>query len=205
MNVRKRLPTRCLCVGLSILAAATPVPAVAQVVSPVAAVAQEAVPLDAEVVQPVPTTRIDTVGLLSPPSLGDNVDIAIGETQASSTTPGDWTQAPRPSEARAAVMLAEADAKRDISATKWKLIGMAGFLYGATMVTAYAVHPDPPATRLIGRTPEYTAFYVETWKDRSKARRVKNAWIGLGIGVAAIAGGSLWMMSTFDGGNWGGF
>ena len=34
MNVQKTLPTRCLCVGLSFLAAATPVPALAQEVLP---------------------------------------------------------------------------------------------------------------------------------------------------------------------------
>jgi hypothetical protein len=188
MNVRKRLPARCLCVGLSFLAAATPVPALAQEVLPSVALGQEVFPLVAGVVQLVPSMRIHPVGLLSPSSRGDSVDIATDEIQARSTNVGDGTEAPPLSDAQAAVMAAEADAKRDISGAKWKLLGMAGYIFGATVVAAYAVRPDPPATRLLGKSPEYTAFYVETWKDRSKARRVKHAWIGLGIGMGALMG-----------------
>jgi len=132
--------------------------------------------------------RMHPLGLLAPSSRGDSVDIAIAEIQARSTSPGDGTQAPPISDARAAVMAAEADAKRDISRTKWTLLGMAGLLYGATVVTAYAVNPDPPATRIFEKSPEYTVFYVETWKDRSHARRVKHAWIGAGIGLGALIG-----------------
>ncbi len=191
MHVRNALPARCLCVGLSFLAAATPVPALAQDVLPSVAVPQEVFPLVAGVVQLVPSMRMHPLGLLAPSSRGDSVDIAIAEIQARSTSPGDGTQAPPISDARAAVMAAEADAKRDISRTKWTLLGMAGLLYGATVVTAYAVNPDPPATRIFEKSPEYTVFYVETWKDRSHARRVKHAWIGFGIGVAAVLGGTL--------------
>ena len=191
MNILKRLPTRCLCVGLSFLAAGTPVPALAQEVLPSVAVAQDVFPLVAGVLQPVASIRIHPVGRLAPPSRGDGVDIAIDEIQARSTSPGEVTQAPPVSDARAAVMAAEADAKRDISGAKWTLIGMPGFFYGATIVTAYAVHPDPPATRLMGKSPEYTAFYEETWKDRSHARRVKHAWIGAGIGLGVLIGAAI--------------
>ena len=59
---------------------------------------------------------------------------------------------------------------------------------GAPLIAAYAVHPDPPATRLLDKTPEYTTFYVEKWKDRSKHERVKHAWIGAGIGVPVMFG-----------------
>jgi len=191
MNVRKRLPTRWLCVGLSFLAAGTPVPALAQEVLPSVAVAQDVFPVVAGVLQPVASIRTSPAGRLAPPSRGDRVELAINEIQARSTSPGEVTQAPPVSDARAAVMAAEADAKRDISRTKWTLLGMAGLLYGATVVTAYAVNPDPPATRIFEKSPEYTVFYVETWKDRSHARRVKHAWIGFGIGVAAVLGGTL--------------
>ena len=189
MNVRKRLPTRCLCVGLSFLAAGTPVPAFAQEVLPSVAVAQDVFPVVAGVLPPVASIRIHPVGRLAPPSRGDGVDIAIDEIQARSTSPGEVTQAPPVSDARAAVMAAEADAKRDISGAKWKLIGMASILsLGAPLIAAYAVHPDPPATRLLDKTPEYTTFYVEKWKDRSKHERVKHAWIGAGIGVPVMFG-----------------
>ena len=197
MNVRKRLPTRWLCVGLSFLAAGTPVPALAQEVLPSVAVAQDVFPVVAGVLQPVASIRTSPAGRLAPPSRGDRVELAINEIQARSTSPGEVTQAPPVSDARAAVMAAEADAKRDISGAKWTLIGMPGVFFGATIVTAYVVHPDPPPTRLFGKSREYTDFYVETWKDRSHARRVKHAWIGLGIGVAALAGGALLVCVTY--------
>src|SRR6266513_2442189 len=102
MNVRKRLATRCLCVGLSFLAAGTPVPALAQEVLPSVAVAQDVFPVVAGVLQPVASIRIHPMGLLAPPSRGDSVDIAIDEIQARSTNVGDRTEAPPVSEARAA-------------------------------------------------------------------------------------------------------
>ena len=102
MNVRKRLPTRCLCVGLSFLAAGTPVPAFAQEVLPSVAVAQDVFPVVAGVLPPVASIRMHPVGRLAPPSRGDGVDIAIDEIQASSTSPGEVTQAPPVSDARAA-------------------------------------------------------------------------------------------------------
>jgi hypothetical protein len=204
MHVRNGLPARCLCVGLSFLAAATPVPALAQEVLPSVAVAQDVFPLVAGVLQPVASIRIYPMGLLAPSSGGDSVDLAINGIQARSTSIGGGTEAPPVSDARAAVMAAEADAKRDISGAKWKLLGMAGLFYGATVVTAYAVNPDPPATRIFEKSPEYTAFYVETWKDRSHARRVKHAWIGFGIGMAAVLGGTLLLCGLYGGCDFGG-
>src|SRR5437773_10259063 len=170
MNVRKRLATRCLCVGLSFLAAGTPVPALAQEALPSVAVAQDVFPLVAGVLQPVASIRIHPLGRLAPPSRGDSVDLAINEIQAHSTSPGDGTQAPPVSDARAAVMAAEADAKRDISRTNWTLVGAAAGLFFPSVFAVYAVHADPPPERLIGKSPEYTAFYLETRKDRSKSR-----------------------------------
>ena len=151
------------------------------------AVAQDALPLVGGVAQPVATSNTDAVGL-APPLPSDRVDLVADETQASLTNPGDQTQGPSLSDAASARMAAEADAKRDVSRTTWILFGV--FAPYAAPVVAYAVPHDPPATRLSGKTPEYTAFYVETWKDRSKARRAKHAWIGVGI-FAGIAIASL--------------
>jgi hypothetical protein len=175
MRVRARLLTRCLCVGLSFLAAVTPV----------TAVAQEALPLVGEVAHPLATVRTDAVGM-APPSPSDSVDLASDESQVSTANPGDGTQGPPPSDATAAVMAARADAKRDISGTKWVLIGAASQLFFPSVFGLYAVNPDPPEARFIGKTPEYTAFYVETWKARTKARRMKHAWIGVGVVWAAV-------------------
>ena len=150
MRVRKRLPTRYLCVGLSFLAAA----------SPASVVAQDALPLV--------------------------VNLAADESRAIPSSPGDPTQGTPLNDAAVARMAAEADAKRDVERTGWILFGLTTLWIAP--VVAYAVPRNPPAVRLIGKTPEYTSSYTETWKRRSKARRAKYAWIGAGIGTAMLAG-----------------
>ena len=177
MRVRKQLLTRSLCVGLSFLMAATPVPAVAQ----------DALPPIGEVAQPVATIRSAAVEL-APPLPIDSVGFAAAESQSSPANPGDRTQGPPSSDAAAVRGAAEVDARRDVGRTKWILIGVAAGTFVPSMLAVHLVHPNPPATRFIGKTPEYTAFYVETWKNRSHARRVKYAWIGVGI-FFAVAGG----------------
>jgi uncharacterized membrane protein len=92
---------------------------------------------------------------------------------------------------------AEADAKRDVSGTGWIFSG--AFFPFLAPVVAYAVPHDPPAMRLIGKTPEYTTAYVETWKHRSRAQRTKYAWIGFGIITAvAFIGAGVWGLASSD-------
>jgi hypothetical protein len=173
MRVRNRLPTRCLCVGLSLLAVATPV----------SAAAQDALPF-VEGVQPVATSYPDAMRLASPLS-SDRVNVAADENRAIPNNAGDRTQGTPFNDAAAARMAAEADAKRDVDRTGWIVFGV--ITLWIAPVVAYAVPRNPPAVRLMSKTPEYTSSYTETWKRRSKARRAKYAWTGAGIGTAMVA------------------
>jgi hypothetical protein len=105
---------------------------------------------------------------------------------AQDLVPNASTQPPQASDAAVARADAQSDAKGDVSRTGWILFGVFG--QWIAPVVAYTVPHDPPAMRLIGKTPEYTAAYVQEWKHRSKAQRVKHAWIGFGLTLgAAIA------------------
>jgi len=175
MQVRTKSLNRCLCGGLSLLVALTPVPVAAQEISALAgAVAQPVARNGPDAVEPASSSPID------------GLEVTTAESQAGPTDPAGATQAPPLSEARAAVVAAETDAKRDQGRTKWIFVGVGAGMFVPSMLAVHLIHPDPPAARLAGKTPEYSAFYVETYKNRSHARRVKYAWIGVGILWATV-------------------
>src|SRR5258708_2882561 len=113
MRVRKRLPTRCLSVGLSFLAAA----------SPVSVVAHDALPVVEGVVSPVASSYPDAVRLACPLASA-RVNLAADESRAIPDNPGDRTQGTSLNDAAAARITAEADAKRDVNRTGWILFGL---------------------------------------------------------------------------------
>ena len=71
---------------------------------------------------------------------------------------------------------AETDAKANINTALW--FG-AGCLSGYTgLLIAYVYQPSPPASRLLGKSPEYVATYTDVYKDTAKRIQVKWAWTG---------------------------
>jgi len=83
------------------------------------------------------------------------------------------------SEADAARMSAETDAKSDVSALLW--MG-AGFLFNILGVgAAYIIVPSPPASRLLGKSSEYVAIYTDSYQSAARNVQVKNALVGCAI------------------------
>ena len=78
---------------------------------------------------------------------------------------------------------AKIDAQRDINGTLWFgagcLFGIFG--YGA----AYVIKPSPPATRLLGKSPEYVANYTDCYKEAGRKVQTKNALTGCLVSIAA--------------------
>ena len=70
----------------------------------------------------------------------------------------------------------EQAANASVSGTMWLAIGCVGGLVG--LIVAYAFEPNPPATQLLGKTPEYVAAYTEAYKETSKKIQVSKAWVG---------------------------
>lgn len=78
------------------------------------------------------------------------------------------------------VQQAEADARRDVSqdvsAISW---GIGGFFCNVCAVAyVYISKPQVPASRLVGKSPEYVSFYTDTYNREVRKKRGQAAMIG---------------------------
>jgi len=84
-----------------------------------------------------------------------------------------------------AIVAAERDAQGDTSTGLWFLAGCLGGLIG--VIIAYGVEPSPPATRLLGKSPEYVAFYTDAYQEKAKKLQSNSAWGGCIVNGLATA------------------
>ena len=79
----------------------------------------------------------------------------------------------------------ERDAEARTNKTVWRLLGCVGGLIvvGAT----YFYEPAPPAGSLLGKSPEYIAYYTDAYKQKSKNLQFRGAVEGCVAG-SCIAG-----------------
>ncbi|GBD94631.1 hypothetical protein BMS3Abin05_02242 [bacterium BMS3Abin05] len=80
-----------------------------------------------------------------------------------------------------ACMQAEQDAAMNTNGTLWFAAGCLGGIVG--LLVAYAIQPNPPASKLVGKSPTYVATYTDCY--RSKAKNIQTHKALLGCGVAA--------------------
>ncbi len=78
---------------------------------------------------------------------------------------------------------AEMQAEQDINGTTWLLIGCVLGIWG--YLIAYVLESNPPASALVGKSPEYVAKYTDCYKQKAKQIKTKNALYGC---LAASAG-----------------
>lgn len=77
-----------------------------------------------------------------------------------------------------------ADATRDAKLADTQIWGAAGCFLGVTgMLIAYAVTPTVPPEKLLGKTPEYVAYYTSTYQKLVKKDRTTRATVGCAIGT----------------------
>ena len=89
-----------------------------------------------------------------------------------------------------------ADATRDAQLVNTKIWGAAGCLLGVTgMLIAYVVTPTVPPERLLGKSPEYVAYYTSTYQRIVQSNQTRNATTGCVIGGAAVA---LWVILAMN-------
>ena len=62
-----------------------------------------------------------------------------------------------------AIADAEKDAAINVNTTRWFWTGCFGGVSALTQV----YEPSPPASRLIGKSPEYTAYYTDAYKAKA--------------------------------------
>ncbi len=94
-----------------------------------------------------------------------------------------------------ACVQAKMDAQADVNETMWFVIGcLLGFPIGWPILPM-VIEPSPPATRLIGKSPEYVATYTQCFKEEGKRIQQNQALMGCIIGSVIVVGGYLilWM------------
>ena len=79
---------------------------------------------------------------------------------------------------------AEEDAGSDVKKIRWVFIGFFGNILGILIASVY--EPMPPATRLLDKSPEYAAFYIDSYKVYSRSVQVRHSLIGLALAFALI-------------------
>lgn len=89
--------------------------------------------------------------------------------------------------AQSACLAAERQAQSDISGSTWFIVGCLAGVIG--WVIALVTEPSPPATALMGKSPEYVASYTDCYKKKGKGIKSKNALTGcfVGTGVTVLA------------------
>ncbi len=73
--------------------------------------------------------------------------------------------------------------------TLWLAIGCIGGLVG--LVVAYAIEPQPPATMLLGKSPEYVAAYTDAYRATGKSVQTGKAWTGCIVGALIYIGAAV--------------
>ena len=78
---------------------------------------------------------------------------------------------------------AERDAQMDTNGTLWLVAGCCGGVIG--LIISYAIVPSPSASRLLGKPPEYVAYYTDFYREKAKSIQTGKAWTGCGIAAVA--------------------
>lgn len=81
---------------------------------------------------------------------------------------------PQQIEQKQAIMDATRDANQ-VNAEAWALVGCIGIV---GVAGAYIIEPSVPPIKLLGKSPEYVAFYTDTYKQKVKEKRTKHAVMG---------------------------
>ncbi len=95
-------------------------------------------------------------------------------------------------------VLAKTSAERDAEADTKRLIWVGGnfglsvvggcLLGSVGLLGAYIYEPSPPASRMMGKSPEYIMFYTDAYKAKAQNLQMKYATIGC-ISGSLVAGG----------------
>jgi hypothetical protein len=80
----------------------------------------------------------------------------------------------------------QVDGRANTSSILWFGAGCLFELLG--VAAAYLMTPNPPAMRLLGKSPEYVAAYTDAYGTSAKNVQTNNAWLGCILSSLAGAG-----------------
>ena len=86
-------------------------------------------------------------------------------------------------------LTAEQDAESDAKKVTWFFIGLFGNILGVLVASIY--EPAPPASRLLGKSPEDAALYTDSYKAKGRSIQLRQSVIGLIVPFALMF---LWMI-----------
>ena len=87
---------------------------------------------------------------------------------------------------QAGLMDGQRDAQANTNRTLWLAAGCLGGWIG--LAAAYFMEPNPPATSLLGKSPEYVAAYTDSYRQTAKQLQTGKAWTGFITGAIVSAG-----------------
>lgn len=77
---------------------------------------------------------------------------------------------------------AHRDAEMSVNKTTWFIVGCLAGVVG--WIIAYAIEPNPPASGLVGKSPQYVATYSDCYRSKGKSLQSRAALNGCLIGTA---------------------
>lgn len=84
-----------------------------------------------------------------------------------------------------ACVQAQQDVEMEVNKTLWLVIGFFGGILG--IAAAYLIEPSPPASKLLGKSPEYVAVYTDCYRSAGKKLQANAAIKGCVIGALIYA------------------
>lgn len=96
-----------------------------------------------------------------------------------------------------AIADAEQDVLVDVNGSLWFLGGCLGNI--TVLIIASVFEPHPPASRLLGKSPEYIAVYTDTYRTKATNLQTSRALAGCLTGTAvACVGYSFLIIATIN-------
>ena len=86
-------------------------------------------------------------------------------------------------------LTAEQDAESDAKKVTWFFIGFLGNILGVLIASIY--EPTPPASRLLGKSPEHAALYTDSYKTKGRSIQLRQSVIGLVVPIVLMI---LWVI-----------
>ena len=81
-------------------------------------------------------------------------------------------------------LTAEQDAGSDAKKVRWFFIGFFGNILGVLIASIY--EPTPPASRLLGKSPEHATLYTDSYKAKSRRIQVRQSVTGLVVPIVLM-------------------
>ncbi len=81
-------------------------------------------------------------------------------------------------------LTAEQDAESDAKKVRWFFIGFFGNIVGVLIASIY--ESTPPASRLLGKSPEHAALYTDSYREKSRGIQIRQSVIGLIVPIVLV-------------------